>query len=1011
MCRCNLRRLCSVVRFVSVAVLLTGFYPPASAQIIDWNNPAGGTYDTPGNWSPANVPNTAFETARFNLPNSYTVNLPLSARTVDDLLIEDGSVSYGVNLLNATYNVTDELVVAGGDFAVGTVGTGNVVMTANTVRVHDSSNFVVGGGSPLSVTDTLFIGDFPSDTFGMMTVQGGSTLDLASTDLVALSIGANGSTTGGVSTLGITGTGTMLQSDIFGLDIVVGSTGRGRLEITNGAVAELPLATIYIGSSNEALNSSLLISDGASLSSFDSDTNTTGITRIGEGTFVSADVEILSGGQFNSGLTRVSGNSSVVIDGANSRLDATSFDVFDRSSVSVQNQGLLRMLGGGGDDLEDGSTLTVSGPGSVIEANTGLVVESSLATVPSRLNVLNGGIIIPAADIAADFSMELYMRDNSILTIDGAGSLFNAADASVFLSTGSPDATPQVFVTDGGTLQAFNLNAEDALITAEQGTLNIERDAQIGGRLVGNLVDDLGTAKLDLLSGSVLEVGRNLIVGSQSELNIAGGTIVVSTLADIHTSGDSPLRWQNGVVEVTGDSQLPASVATVLMPEGELGFGRRLEVEGELGLVTPLVVDGGELSVLGLTGEQLLQIKSGRFEYLDNDLVIGPGGPLGSEFDLREGITLFSDQDVLVEGTLIAGGRVASPLNNNSSGVIRVEQNKRLVADSLLFNAGQIQLQGGRIDVGTQFTNSAIGNLVGRGTLDAAGGTTNNGDIALSNGQTDVFGDVTNQGSGRIIVSGNADVTFWDDVTHTGAAFHVSSGSSATFFGNAGFSITGGGDVFFEADITPGSSPGLETFGGDVYFGALSTLEIEIAGTTPGHDFDRIEVQGVAHLGGTLKVELIDNGAGVYNPVLGDSFGFLASQGGAGGVFDTLDLPELDPGLAWMLNPGGVTVSLNVVAALEGDYNFDGVVDAADYTAWRDALGQTGTGLAADGDLSGVVDEGDYLLWQANFGASLPASLQSDASQVPEPSSALVLGMLMLAASCKRAILHGLALS
>lgn len=77
---------------------------------------------------------------------------------------------------------------------------------------------------------------------------------------------------------------------------------------------------------------------------------------------------------------------------------------------------------------------------------------------------------------------------------------------------------------------------------------------------------------------------------------------------------------------------------------------------------------------------------------------------------------------------------------------------------------------------------------------------------------------------------------------------------------------------------------------------------------------------------------------------------------------------------------------------LAGDYNGDQVVDAADYTLWRDTFGQTGTSLAADGDQSGEVDMGDYTLWQNNFGstASISSSTASSA-QVPEPVSAALL--------------------
>lgn len=74
--------------------------------------------------------------------------------------------------------------------------------------------------------------------------------------------------------------------------------------------------------------------------------------------------------------------------------------------------------------------------------------------------------------------------------------------------------------------------------------------------------------------------------------------------------------------------------------------------------------------------------------------------------------------------------------------------------------------------------------------------------------------------------------------------------------------------------------------------------------------------------------------------------------------------------------------------SLEGDYNDDGSVDAADFTVWRDTLGQVGTGLDADGDGSGGIGLGDYAVWVQNFGTSLSSSL---VLSVPEPSAALIL--------------------
>ncbi len=75
-----------------------------------------------------------------------------------------------------------------------------------------------------------------------------------------------------------------------------------------------------------------------------------------------------------------------------------------------------------------------------------------------------------------------------------------------------------------------------------------------------------------------------------------------------------------------------------------------------------------------------------------------------------------------------------------------------------------------------------------------------------------------------------------------------------------------------------------------------------------------------------------------------------------------------------------------------GDYNGNGIVDAADYTVWQDALGQTGTGLAADGDLNGVVDQADYNIWVSNFGdVSGTGAIAGGA--LPEPSSLALLAM------------------
>jgi hypothetical protein len=102
----------------------------------------------------------------------------------------------------------------------------------------------------------------------------------------------------------------------------------------------------------------------------------------------------------------------------------------------------------------------------------------------------------------------------------------------------------------------------------------------------------------------------------------------------------------------------------------------------------------------------------------------------------------------------------------------------------------------------------------------------------------------------------------------------------------------------------------------------------------------------------------------------------------------------------------GVVVfgSLPDVAPDFGDFNGDGLVNAADYTVWRNHLGAPEGSLLSNNGNGDVIDETDYDLWKTNFGNVYSAGSGGGAglvSAVPEPSSmallCLVVGLTFVA--------------
>jgi hypothetical protein len=89
-------------------------------------------------------------------------------------------------------------------------------------------------------------------------------------------------------------------------------------------------------------------------------------------------------------------------------------------------------------------------------------------------------------------------------------------------------------------------------------------------------------------------------------------------------------------------------------------------------------------------------------------------------------------------------------------------------------------------------------------------------------------------------------------------------------------------------------------------------------------------------------------------------------------------------------------IGLLTVPGVDGDYNNNNVVDAADYTVWRDHLN---TNATLPHDPTPGVDASDYTLWKTNFGMTAGAVAGAASTlAVPEPQ-AWILALFGLALS------------
>ena len=614
--------------------------------------------------------------------------------------------------------------------------------------------------------------------------------------------------------------------------------------------------------------------------------------------------------------------------------------------------------------IDGGFTVTIDTPGEFSD----LLDVGSADGETGNLNITGGDLFLTDLTAIAEFSPAIRLGQ-------AAGSTGNLT-----MSGGT------VFI-DGDTTEPFAFARGDLMI-GDNGTGTM---TMTGGILDAN--DEIfmafgpdSSGSLDISGGTLETVGRAMIIGWDGDADV--------TLSD------------EGTINIAGftfSSFLPGSTSTITQTGGTFNSGGPIVLARQAD--STYDHSGGAITTNVFIVADNFPADVGAYP---NPGSVNTPGATGT-YNISDGATL----DVFAITWLGAWGGGHGIVNQTggtlNTGAIAVGRD----------GTGTYNMSGGVLNqLGTDgFTpnNHFIVGQVGFRD-DLAEGTgffhQTGGDVTIATG---VFlGDLDNS-EGTYKISGGT-----LNVTGTGA--HQNPGDFKSFIGD--FSVGGAlasnapNDTLRVDPANPDDAQGqaLDANGTFIVSGSAATINIAgnfLANPADKHDnrsdasgvnrdnsatlvfeiFDTsgtslIDVAGVADLdGAVIDLDLM----GGFTPSVGTVFDLLtASAFGATGTGTTQNvgtgegftLAAEDAGsfnLGIVAGGNGEILQATFLAApgLEGDYNMDGSVDAADYVVWR----------KTDGSQEG------YDTWRENFGATAtPGSgLGGTAQGVPEPAAGLLL--------------------
>lgn len=882
-------------------------------EVIQWANPAGGTWNVPQNWSPQIVPSTTSQIASVLLPGVYTVSLD-AAPSILSLQIANTSATLvvpGTRSLSVTGGIAnDGTIVISSDGAANT----GLVRFSQTASLSGSGSVILNAHGGDITTARLYV---PGPS---VTITHGAGHTIRGCGRLAAPMVNNG------TVLADSAVGML---DIYHYDMlnnsVLGAASPGILQLNSLTVTQPSGGLIQAG---------------------------TGIVRFSGSTVVGGSLASDAGGYFQS----VAGSSS------------TLSDLAVAGQVIVPALSTLQIGGAG---ITNNGTITVNSDGAANTALFRFSQSGSLEGVGAVVLSAHPGLLSSARLDAP--AAGLTVAHGAGHTIRGCGRVAATIVNHGTILADSPSGTLEIVSYDLTNSHRLAAAASGVLrlgaITVSQNSGGII-DAGPGTVLLAGPVINGGG--LTSGTGGVVQTvaGTNTTL---SDVNVTASLVVPAT-SNLHASGAGITN--NGTITVTSDGaantallrfdesgSLGGAGAVVLVAHPGLVSSARLDVGGSSVTITHeaahTIRGCGRVAAPMLNhGTILADSASGPLEIVTYDVtnanrlaaaasgVLWLGGmtvtqPTGGAIDANDGT-------VRLAGVTIVGGAItAAP-------------------------AGQFQAVAGTTSKLTDVASSAAVLVPATSTL-ALGGTglTNTGTITVAsdgaantarvyfaqNGELRGSGSVLLVAHGGSLASARLETTSSDIITN--AAGHTIRGLgqiAGNFVNHGRLAPESTGDVTGTLQVARSN--------GSFTQSASGVFDVEVG---PAAKFDRVEVTATATLGGTLRVRL----AGGYVPPPGSSFEVLAA-GTRIGEFGTLDMPphrDGQPSFQVSYTP----VAVRVWISCPPDYDANGLLQPADValmvSTWLTSL-SAGT-LAGDYDGSGAVEPADVALFVQRWFAAV----------------------------------------